>query len=472
MRLKLILAAAVLAGPAVAEDAMIRVEAVRAAQVEQALARWRTEFPDAVAVPQPGSNWTVIAVGPQDASAAADRMAGLKSEGKIPADSYLTAPDGRTRISVTAEAASPAPVSPPIEEAPASAAITEAAHQAEAETEAATNLAAEPAQPAAETPPPAPWLAQSFIRLRALQDRAEAEAALTEARAQFPQAGLWALPDGWFALALGPMDAEAASAWTPALKQAEAIASDAFATTGDKMGEPLDMGSGELPAPPAAPVALPPLDQAQQALRWAGFYDGTIDGKDGPKTRSAIAREIAAAQISTDPGTALAALIERRTEWRNQIGLENLDDPHSGLSLTAPLDRIVHRRDQGPFSIYGPKDSSDAALILIADQGDAARVQELAGMITALGWVPEPQRHSESGRLYLSGANTDYTARAELIRDGQSIRGFVLIWPLRDAANLPRIAAEIEDSLRPTPQPEPEPETETAAPAEADSAGN
>ncbi len=96
------------------------------------------------------------------------------------------------------------------------------------------------------------------------------------------------------------------------------------------LGEALDAGQApDLPAP-GAPEPLPPLDQVQRALRWAGHYDGQIDGKDGPRTRAAIQAEITQTRASTDPGTALRLLAERRAAWAEAQGLAPLVDAATG----------------------------------------------------------------------------------------------------------------------------------------------
>ncbi len=42
---------------------------------------------------------------------------------------------------------------------------------------------------------------------------------------------------------------------------------------------------GTILTPESQRVPMPALEDVQRALRWAGHYDGAIDGKDGPKPR-------------------------------------------------------------------------------------------------------------------------------------------------------------------------------------------
>lgn len=72
---------------------------------------------------------------------------------------------------------------------------------------------------------------------------------------------------------------------------------------------------------------------------------------------------------------------------------------------------------------------------------------DLSGLVTALGWVPQPERTIQTGYVLLQGANSDHIGRAEgWVRDGRA-EGFVLIWPAGDNDTQRRIAAEISDSF-------------------------
>ena len=192
---------------------------------------------------------------------------------------------------------------------------------------------------------------------------------------------------------------------------------------------------------------MPPLEEILRALRWAGHYDGPIDGKDGPMTQKAIAEEIVRLRASPDTATAMAELIRRREAWRAEIGLTQLRDDHTGLELPAPMDRLQFDRSERALSIYGPKDGSGAALILFSQPGGQQEMLDLAGLVTALGWVPRPERDVSQGRITLDGRNATHIGHAEgRVADGRA-EGFVLIWPVEDGENQPRVAAEIADSL-------------------------
>ena len=448
-----------------AEDVVIRIEAKRGTEAAaQTAAAWGAQFPDVVTFPA-GENWVAIALGPMPRPEAEARLAQLKAERKVPGDSFLSAAEGRDLTPLAGAAApAPAPAEAPTTGSastfPQGGAVAPAA-EAPADEPMLGDLAGEdPAEPVAAAAPapepvaeptPASVPEQFFIRIDSTPDRAKAEEMLAKWRETLPEAALWSLPNGRLAVAFGPMDEPTGKAWLRALRNADAVTRDAYLTEGDKLGEIAVIGAkpdlGPPPGPDAAPVPMPPLEEIQRALRWAGHYDGPIDGKDGPMTQKAIAEEIVRLRASPDTATAMAELIRRREAWRAEIGLTQLRDDHTGLELPAPMDRLQFDRSERALSIYGPKDGSGAALILFSQPGGQQEMLDLAGLVTALGWVPSPERRVERGAVTLHGRNDTHIGHAEgRVVDGM-VQGFVLIWPAQDPEEARRLSAEIADTL-------------------------
>ncbi|MDO5614371.1 MAG: peptidoglycan-binding domain-containing protein [Paracoccus sp. (in: a-proteobacteria)] len=413
----IIMAGLAMPGVAMAEQVVIRVEAKRGeTAAAQAAQNWGAQFGDVVTFPVPGG-WTAIGLGPMERAEAQARLDELKAARQVPADSFIA----------------PAP-----ESVVAAAPVTAPADTA--------GGVAEP-EPAPEPAPPADPNSH-VIRLETVADRAEADAALARWRDTFPEAGMWELPNGRFAIAAGPLEPAIAAAWLEAFRAAGQAPRDAFLSDVAEMGRVAVAGTRpDLPAPPAAAASLPPVEDIQRALRWAGHYDGPIDGQSGPKTREAITREVAAQRLSPDPGTAMQMLIARREEWRNQVGLTELADAYTGLTVTAPMDHLAFDRSERALSIYGPKNESGAALILFSQPGGQQEMLDLGGLVTALGWVPAPTRDIARGRMVLDGRNDTHIGHAEgWVRDGRA-EGYVLIWPLAAEDDQRRIMAEISDSF-------------------------
>lgn len=450
-----------MAGTAWADAAYIRLEAWREPAEAAAKARdWATRLPQVVTWQAGG--WVAIGIGPLSGDSRA-RLATLKAERAIPRDAYLvTLADGVAISTTGAEADGPAPDAQPDADAVASVPGGPGADEAmvAAADSAADALAAQPdpaadPQPEAVATPPAPD-PETHIRIEAFQDRDEAEAALSRWRQVLPGAALWQLPGGWHAITTGPVDPARAGDWLAAWKAADAIPADAFAATEADLGALLEAGAPLDPdiRPPPPPV-MPPVAVVQEALHWAGHYEGEIDGRTGPQTNAAIAAEMQAQGIS--PGTrngealAMQALLARRDAWRDEMGLAALTDAVTGLTLTAPVERLEFLREDRGLSIYGPRNASGAALILFNQPGGRAEMEDLAGLITALGWVGHPERQMSARGFTLAGGNDTHIGHAEgRLVDGR-VTGFVLIWPAADAVNAPRLAAVASETLEPAP---------------------
>lgn len=487
-----------------AQDAVIRIEAKRSAEAAaDAAAIWGQTFGDVVVFPLP-RGWFAIGLGPQSPDEAAARLTQLKATQAIPADSFVAVPEGVTLRPAGSTALPPAedPDDTGAQEAdqrPAARAgnpslaaealaqqgggdllgdggividpdllqadmvdndLSADSHPVAIEVPKSVirddapsdDAPAETAQQSVEAPlsePPATDAATpgSHIRLQTISGRADADAALAKWRETFAEASLWQVSGDRFSVALGPLNDATAAAWLTAFREGDAVPRDAFISATADLGEMLDQGAAlDLPAP-GPTEQMPPLEDVQRALRWAGHYDGDIDGKAGPRTRAAIAVEVANLRLSPDAGTAMRLLIERRADWRDQMGLKELRDDYTGLALTAPMDVLTFNRHERALSIYGPRDDSGVALILFSQPGGQQELLDMSGLITALGWVPQPTRRITPGHVLLEGANADHIGHAEgWVRNGRA-EGFVLIWPAMDTVNQTRIAAELTDSL-------------------------
>ena len=196
----LVLAGA-LPGAALAQGAVIRLEAKRDPQAAaQAAQGWADRFDGVVTLALPGG-WTGIAIGPLPEDRAGPLLERLKQAGKVPQDAFVSTPAPGTALVPVGDTAA--------------------------------------AAPAVVAPPPA----DAYLRLESVQAEPEARAALARIRADFPEAGLWRLPDGWFAVALGPVADDAAAAWLPVLAKADMIPDDAMLARAADLGEEIGRAS-------------------------------------------------------------------------------------------------------------------------------------------------------------------------------------------------------------------------------------
>lgn len=427
---------AMLPGLAWAEPVVLRVEAKRGPDTAAVVESWAARFPEVMTFPLAGG-WTGIGIGPMEREAAQAEISRLKRAGQIPSDSFIVpVPAGAVPVTAAAGGADADAAGDGAEDTGAAAAAGLAAG---ASTFAPSTAVAE--QPPVELP------AGDYLRLQRYDSRESADAALAEWRADFPEAGLWQQPDGGFAITLGPVAPAVGEAWLAAFRAAERVGRFAAVLSAAELGEVLDEGA-DPQLPPAGGAAMPPMDEVQRALRWAGRYQGAIDGAAGPQTNAAIAAEVLALRAAPDAGSAMQALIERRAAWRDEMGLTTLHDPQSGLSVTAPMQRLEFLRDEQGLSIYGPRNESGAALILYRAPGGQQEMLDFTGLVTALGWVPAPERRIAQGNASLIGRNDTHIGQAEARLVDGNVEGLVLIWPVLDAEDQPRIAAEMLDSLR------------------------
>lgn len=449
---------------AFAEDVVIRIEAKRGeAAAKTAAETWSASFPDVVTF-NLTDGWVGIAIGPMPRETAEPRLATLKAEKKIPHDSFIADSAGRnltavaagdvagvvaTTPSTTPEATDTGITAPTPEQGQAPETAAAATPPTGTPQDAGQAQALQPeAAPAEQAAVEAPGF---YLRVQTVADRAKADEALAKWHDTLPEAGIWQVKNGRFAIGLGPIEEATARAWLSAFRNAEILSKDAFVATAEEMGTPVTPGTTPnlgAPASADAPaVEMPDLADIQRALRWEGHYDGAIDGKDGPKTQKSIAQEVAALRIHPEPARAMAALIARREAWRQEIGLGELRDEATGLTLPAPLDKLQFDRAERALSIYGPKGDSGAALILFSQPGGRQEMLDLTGLVTALGWVPAPERLISGNSAVLKGQNDTHIGYAEAhVVDGHA-QGFVLIWPRADAENQNRIAIEIADSI-------------------------
>lgn len=427
------------ANMALAEDVVIRIEAKRGeAAAREAAAGWSRSLENVVTFPLP-DGWFGVALGPMPRESAEAQLEAMKAQNKVPADSFIAASANRTLTPIVPSAAAVP------DEAPAADAGSPSTVQL---PDATATTAPAPQEAQAQ---PAPSEPEFYIRVQTVGSEAEGQAALAKWRETLPEAGLWQLGNNRLTVALGPMNEAKARAWLAAFRAAGDVPRDAFVHEAEKMGTVKDAGSvpelGDPPAEGTPEVAMPPLEDIQRALRWAGHYEGAIDGKDGPMTQTAIAQEVVRLRGSPDRATAMRDLIQRREAWRAEIGLTELRDAHTGLSLPAPLDRVEFDRTERALSIYRPKNDSGAALILFSQPGGQQEMLDLTGLVTALGWVPAPERRITRGAATLIGRNDTHIGQAEArVIDGRA-EGFVLIWPLADEDNQVRVAAEMADAI-------------------------
>ncbi len=483
-RTSLVLALAAMPALGHAQDAYIRIEAKRSpAEARTAAEGWAAEFPNVVTFPlQRG--WTGIALGPLDQATAEAQIGAMKSAGRIPEDSFIA---DRLRNVTPVDAPTPVTAQAQAQEVPVPAADDPVKAEtlpdlpATGDTAPAVEIVAEPAPAVPLSAPPETSVPEAthYIQLQARKTEDGARKLFDQWRGAYPDASLWGPLSGWYALTLGPFPEAQAGERMAALKASGAIPRDSFLTTQSRLGTALDHGAApaaiaataaapspapatETPAPatarppvtaqtpaspaPAAPAPLTTQD-IQTALLWAGHYDGQVDGQSGPKTEAAIEAALAAEPGSASTPDMVRSLLDRRRMWREAMGFAPQRDDATGLAFDLPVNLVEPMRREGPFTIFGPRDGSGVAVIVISARGGAGDLRRIAGLLTGLGWVPDPQPVIHNNRFTLSGETDMQISYAEARRSGDEIQGFALIWPNIDPDNLRRMRADFGATL-------------------------
>jgi peptidoglycan hydrolase-like protein with peptidoglycan-binding domain len=286
----------------------------------------------------------------------------------------------------------------------------------------------------------------------------------------------FALPSGWYAIALGPYDRFTAEQELRRLRLEGAVPSDSFISDGRGFGRRI-YGDGFVVMPEQ--VALPPAQalvpaeesladsrdserlltpderaEIQEALQWEGFYASTIDGSFGPGTRQAMSDwQIARGY---EPTGVLSTeqrreLLDGYREVLTSIGMARVADEAAGIEIELPMSLVAFSHHEAPFAHYDPMDGSGVRVLLISQSGDEGTLAGLYDIMQTLEIVPlDGPRERTPTSFTITGANADIvsTTYAELVND--AIKGFTLVWPTGDEKRRTRTLEAMRASFTPT----------------------
>lgn len=323
--------------------------------------------------------------------------------------------------------------------------------------------------------------------LAAAQERARAYAA------QLPDVNGFALSSGWYALALGPYSRDDAEQVLRVYRAEGSIPNDSFIAFTSSFRQqfwPVGANLLSLPAPAtpqAAPLAQDPAsqpvvtDQAgipqpplpdespnearaseaqlpregrealQVALKWAGFYDGPIDGAFGRGTRASMsAWQGANGFEATGILTTLQreVLLGQYNAVLSGLDLQTVRDETAGIEMMLPLGVVGFDRIEPPFVHYEARGDIDARVLLISQEGDRATLFGLYDIMQSLRIVPTegPRERREDGFI-LIGQGGDFVSHTEVTLRNGRIKGFTLVWPAGDEDRRLRLLGEMQKSF-------------------------
>ncbi|TMV92597.1 peptidoglycan-binding protein [Thioclava sp. BHET1] len=353
--------------------------------------------------------------------------------------------------------------------------------------------------------------AQAWVQIEAKPSLNQAEDRARDWAGMFPEISGFRLTSGWYAIAIGPFaDDQTANQRLRALRAQGLIPRDSFVADGGKFtqqfwpvgaslgtapsrsetipgpGEPdSNIEIAPLPAevpdaasPPeesAAPEAAAPETAApetigesrrleaalsrdqrreiQTALDWEGSYSGAIDGIFGQGTRASIADW----QLKNgyDPTGVLSsaqqqALLDKVASERAELGLEPVTEKEAGISIDLPMGLVKFDRYNAPFVNYAPKDGSGVQVLLISQQGDAARLRGLYDAMQTLEIVPvNGPRDLRGNGFTIEGTNSALQSYTQVSLSQGLIKGFTLVWPKGDEKRMGRVLDAMKSSFKP-----------------------
>jgi peptidoglycan hydrolase-like protein with peptidoglycan-binding domain len=339
-----------------------------------------------------------------------------------------------------------------------------------------------------------------WVQIEARPTLAEATERAQAYAAALPDVNGFALPGGWYAVALGPYTRPDAEQVLRVYRAEGAIPNDSYiALTSSYRQQFWPVGANILnqpatpalpeAAPDAAPLAqnpdaLPPQTDAegipqpplpdespnearasegllsregrealQVALKWAGFYEGAIDGVFGRGTRAAMQGW---QEANNFDATGVLTTLQRETLLGQYnavltgLDLQPVRDETAGIEMLLPLGVVQFDRIEAPFVHYEPIGDIDARVLLISQPGDQATMFGLYDIMQTLAIVPleGPRERREDG-FTLIGQGGDFVSHTEVsLRDGR-IKGFTLVWPAGDEDRRTRLLGEMQKSFAP-----------------------
>lgn len=337
---------------------------------------------------------------------------------------------------------------------------------------------------------PAAAQESAWVQIEAQPDLARAEASLRDYAARLPDVNGFALPTGWYAIALGPFDEQTARDVLRNLRAQGAIPRDSYVTFSSAYRQQIwPVGTNLLDAPaegtitraepdPATqpeslpePGALPePQDETlaearaseaqlsrearedlQVALQWAGVYTGAIDAAFGPQTRRAMGEwQRANGHEPTGVLTTRqrAELIAQYNAVLDGIGLQLVEDAKAGIAIKMPTDLVQFDRYESPFAHYTASGDLEAGVLLISQQGNSNTLGGLYDIMQTLQIVPEAgARRLDPNAFVMVGEGADFISHTEATLESGEIKGFTLIWPTGDEERRTRLLAEMQQSF-------------------------
>ncbi len=336
----------------------------------------------------------------------------------------------------------------------------------------------------------------AWVQIEAQPSLTRAQASIRRYAATLQDVNGFTIRGGWYAIALGPYTSEDAERVLQVYRAERVIPRDSYiALSSDYQQQFWPVGANVLNRPALTvpeneadtqtaqtqpepetesepEIAPAPADETlrearaserllsreeraelQEALRWAGVYDGRIDAAFGRGTRASMSRWQEANNF--EPTGVLTTL--QRAELFRQYNavLEGLDiqfvrDETVGIEMKLPTGVVELANYEPPFAHYNAVGDVDAKVLLISQEGNEATLAGLYDIMQTLEIVPEtgPRMLDDDGFTLIGEGALSISHTQVWFRDGH-IKGFTLVWPAGDEERRTRLLGEMQASFTP-----------------------
>lgn len=331
-----------------------------------------------------------------------------------------------------------------------------------------------------------------WIQIEAQPSLLEAETRARIYSQEFPDIQAHSIGSGWYALTLGPLPEDQADLRMSQLRDRAAIPRDSFLATGSNYRQRIyPIGPAPIAIEPSQPVqseasevslqttevqtetveiSTPPDETLAQArasenllsrdqkmdlqrfLKWAGYYNSTIDASFGRGTRASMA----AWQADNGHEETGVLTTAQRAELRAQyfaifdgLGLRTHRDLEAGISIDLPTEVVEFDTYAAPLAHFTAKSKDTSAhVFLISARGNRGDLAAIFGILPTLSIVPMNVDKSLSrDRFTITGENSATHAYISATHADGEIKGFGLIWPAEQGEQFDRLVQHMSKSF-------------------------
>jgi peptidoglycan hydrolase-like protein with peptidoglycan-binding domain len=193
--------------------------------------------------------------------------------------------------------------------------------------------------------------------------------------------------------------------------------------------------------------------EIQYALRWAGFYNGAIDGAFGGKTKEAIQKwqdTNGFYQTGSLTDVERDELFQQHTSLLFPLAMREIRDDKSGIAVKLPFGAVTFDSYSGPFMLFvGSGLIDNARIILISQEGGLEELNALFSQMQGLENIPANKSQVLNDNSFILTGESDLVEAYTYVRlyEG-TIKGFSLLWPRGDERRRGQVLANMMSSLQ------------------------